>query len=131
MKYLITIAFLAMLPAAFINAQHQSPAVPPKIVAYVGILHPLVTYARESKPHFNFDDSYVIGMPVGINIWKNPNVGFFDGICAPDQVIRWPKQDEQFSVSSRGAVCIGKWLHTCDESGFRDIGSIWFYPGTK
>ena len=78
MKYSVITAFfaLALAFAPAINAQQQAQVPYPKIAAYVGILHPLVTVSEGSKPHYNFDDSYVTGMPVGINIWKNPKVGF-------------------------------------------------------
>ena len=48
----------------------------PKITGYVGILHPLVTVTDGDKPHYNFDGSYVVGMPTGINIWKSARIGF-------------------------------------------------------
>ncbi|MBO9201927.1 MULTISPECIES: hypothetical protein [Niastella] len=53
----------------------QQPVTYPKINAYVGILHPLVTYSSD-EPHYNFDGAYVIGMPTGINIWKTAKIGF-------------------------------------------------------
>src|SRR3954452_6612823 len=46
-----------------------------KVATYVGIVHPIVTYSND-KPQYNFKNYYVVGMPVGINIWKSPNVGF-------------------------------------------------------
>lgn len=76
MKYYVIIALFALVFVSQINAQQQTQVSYPKIAAYVGILHPLVTYSIDSKPHYNFDDSYVVGMPIGINIWKNPKVGF-------------------------------------------------------
>jgi hypothetical protein len=59
-----------------VSGQQQHSVTYPKIAAYVGILHPLVTYSNNSKPHYNFEDAYTVGMPIGINIWKNPKVGF-------------------------------------------------------
>lgn len=53
----------------------QAPAAYPKITAYVGILHPIVTLGKH-EPHYNFDGAYVVGMPTGINIWKSPKIGF-------------------------------------------------------
>ncbi len=59
-----------------LNAQAQSPApVFPRIVGYVGIVHPLVTFS-ETGTTKNFEHSYTVGMPLGINIWKSPKVGF-------------------------------------------------------
>ncbi|HUP12615.1 MAG TPA: hypothetical protein VM187_10395 [Niastella sp.] len=55
--------------------QQPAPAYP-KITGYVGILHPLVTYIKDDKPHYNFDGAYVGGLPTGINIWKSAKIGF-------------------------------------------------------
>ncbi|HEY0609927.1 MAG TPA: hypothetical protein VGD35_09730 [Chitinophaga sp.] len=55
--------------------QPAAPTIYPKITAYVGILHPIVTVGSH-VPHYNFDGAYVIGMPTGINIWKSARIGF-------------------------------------------------------
>lgn len=47
----------------------------PKITAYVGIFHPIVTVSK-SETLVNFRDFYSVSMPVGINLWKNEEVGF-------------------------------------------------------
>jgi hypothetical protein len=41
------------------NSYSQPPAGYPKITGYVGILHPLVTFGHNEKPHYNFDGAYV------------------------------------------------------------------------
>ncbi len=46
----------------------------PKITAYVGVLHPIVTYS-DKPPSYNFKDYYVVGFPIGINYWKTSKVG--------------------------------------------------------
>ena len=67
---------LLMALTTSIKAQVQpSPTFYPKITGYVGILHPLVTFSSEGT-HTNFDDSYTVGMPTGINIWKSAGIGF-------------------------------------------------------
>ena len=54
----------------------QTPAQTyPKIAGYVGIVHPIVTFSSDGT-HTNFKDSYVVGMPIGINIWKSAKIGF-------------------------------------------------------
>ncbi|HVK46880.1 MAG TPA: hypothetical protein VM488_03535 [Pseudobacter sp.] len=57
------------------SAQHAVTNYP-RITGYVGILHPLATFIKGDKPHYNFDGAYVVGMPAGINIWKSPKIGF-------------------------------------------------------
>ncbi len=46
-----------------------------KITGYVGIVHPIVTF-NVNQTTFNFKDNYVVGMPIGINIWKSKTIGF-------------------------------------------------------
>lgn len=47
----------------------------PRIAAYVGIVHPITTFSK-NETVTNFKDFYVVGMPVGINIWKSQKIGF-------------------------------------------------------
>lgn len=56
------------------SQQTSAPAYP-KITGYVGIVHPIVTFSSDGT-HTNFKDSYVVGMPIGINIWKSAKIGF-------------------------------------------------------
>lgn len=56
------------------NSQQAAP-VYPRITAYVGLLHPIVTISKDSRPHYNFDGSYVAGLPTGINFWKTSKIG--------------------------------------------------------
>jgi len=59
-----------------IGYSQQTPAQTyPKIAGYVGIIHPIVTFSPDGT-HTNFKDSYVVGMPIGINIWKSATIGF-------------------------------------------------------
>lgn len=70
------ILFFGSLLISITGYSQQAP-VPtyPKIAGYVGIVHPIVTFSSEGT-HTNFEDSYVVGMPIGINIWKNAKIGF-------------------------------------------------------
>lgn len=47
----------------------------PRTVVYQGILHPIVTLS-EAAPVFNFKSYYVIGFPVGVNLWKTQKLGY-------------------------------------------------------
>jgi len=47
----------------------------PKLAGYVGIVHPIVTFSSDGT-HTNFKESYIVGMPIGINIWKSAKIGF-------------------------------------------------------
>lgn len=51
------------------------PAIFPRMAAYQGILHPLVTFDKD-KVESNFKNYYVVGFPIGINLWKTKKLGF-------------------------------------------------------
>ncbi|GAB4045809.1 hypothetical protein [Spirosoma litoris] len=61
----ITISFAQTLP----------PPTYPRVVGYLGIVHPLLTI-DESGSEFNFKDHYVVGFPIGLNLWKSKQIGF-------------------------------------------------------
>lgn len=71
-KIAVSIALLLALSAAVSSQEIDAPA---KVTAYVGIVHPLVTYASgDFTP--NFKDRYVVGMPTGINVRREGHLGF-------------------------------------------------------
>ena len=47
----------------------------PRLAGYVGLVHPLIAFDSDGT-HANFGESYTMGMPLGINIWKSGKVGF-------------------------------------------------------
>ena len=59
----------------FPTIKNFSQATYPKVVGYVGIVHPIVTNSKAGTD-WNFGNHYVVGMPTGINLWKNSKVGF-------------------------------------------------------
>lgn len=69
--------FLFLLLTVFIPhvAAQTSTLTYPRVMGYVGILHPIVTFG-DGGAHTNFDGAYVGGLPTGINIWKNAKLGF-------------------------------------------------------
>ncbi|WP_337040368.1 hypothetical protein [Emticicia sp. 17c] len=44
------------------------------MAGYVGIVHPVVTFSQHNT--INFKDNYVVGFPMGINLWKTNKIGF-------------------------------------------------------
>lgn len=72
-KFTWLILFLTALIA--FNTFGQAPQTYPKLAGYVGIVHPIVTFSSEGT-HTNFKDIYIVGMPIGINIWKSATIGF-------------------------------------------------------
>ncbi|WP_207536443.1 hypothetical protein [Desertivirga arenae] len=71
----ITSVLGALIGLSQTGAAQTQPATFPKIAGYVGIIHPIVTFSSEGT-HTNFDGSYTVGMPTGINIIKSSKVGF-------------------------------------------------------
>jgi hypothetical protein len=71
--FLIVLPFIAVL--ILVSPAKAQPSNYPKIAAYVGVLHPIVTFDSRGT-HTNFSNAYTVGMPTGINIWKSPHVGF-------------------------------------------------------
>ena len=71
MRYqLIFILALLSLHTA-VTAQNTYP----KITAYVGVVHPIVTFNKDETTT-NFKDYYLVGLPTGLNIWKSQKIGF-------------------------------------------------------
>jgi hypothetical protein len=68
-KYLIVLGFLAFI------IQSQAQEIYPKMNGYVGIVHPIATFSSAGTD-FNFDGHYVVGLPIGLNLWKSKKVGF-------------------------------------------------------
>ncbi|MBO0939943.1 hypothetical protein J2I47_25580 [Fibrella sp. HMF5335] len=60
-------------------AQTEPPLPPtstyPRMVGYLGILHPLVTVDGQ-RAETNFAGYYVVGFPIGLNLWKTKQIGF-------------------------------------------------------
>ena len=76
MQKIKSIVFLGFFFLISTNTHAQtSPETYPKINGYVGIIHPLVTFSN-SNTTINFKDYYTVGMPIGINLWKNEKIGF-------------------------------------------------------
>lgn len=61
------------------SAQTTTPANPPptypRMVGYLGLLHPLIT-VDDNGTERNFNNYYVVGFPIGLNLWKTQQLGF-------------------------------------------------------
>lgn len=58
-----------------VNAQQPLPPTYPRMVGYLGILHPLITIDGNGS-ETNFNRYYVVGFPIGLNLWKTKKIGF-------------------------------------------------------
>lgn len=66
---------LTLLSGAVCAQTTPAPQTYPKLAGYAGILHPIVTFSSAGTEN-NFKNHYMVGMPVGINIWKSAKIGF-------------------------------------------------------
>nr|WP_294875917.1 hypothetical protein [uncultured Pedobacter sp.] len=64
----------SLFTSAVVSAQNLQPTYP-KLAGYVGIIHPIISFSSDGT-HTNFKDSYIVGLPIGINIWKSAKIGF-------------------------------------------------------
>ncbi len=70
-KYLFLIIFLSLQ----ISSKAQKPNEYPKVEAYFSVVHPIVTLSS-NLPAYNFDHSYTVGFPMGINLIKSDKLAY-------------------------------------------------------
>ena len=72
---LLLLMSTAFAPTLFGQSPAPQPVTYPRMAAYQGILHPIVTFDKDGT-QTNFRDYYVVGFPMGINLWKTKKLGF-------------------------------------------------------
>jgi len=70
----IGIVFLFLAPICT-KLLAQQPDQTFKLNTYIGIVHPIVSYSAGNFST-NFKNSYIVGMPTGINVLKSGHLGF-------------------------------------------------------
>jgi len=73
MKKITLIIVLTLFYNGYALAQSSNEY--PKVVAYFSINHPLLTISS-NLPAYNFDHSYTVGFPIGINIIKSDQLAY-------------------------------------------------------
>lgn len=73
MKKITLIIVLTLFYNGYTLAQSSNEY--PKVVAYFSINHPLLTISS-NLPAYNFDHSYTVGFPIGINIIKSDQLAY-------------------------------------------------------
>lgn len=71
----ISLLIILMSCQSVAQALAQTPPSYPRMAGYLGVLHPLVTF-DEKGSETNFNQYYVVGFPIGLNLWKTQKVGF-------------------------------------------------------
>jgi len=72
--HFVICCIFSLFTVSLVSAQSAAPTYP-KLAGYIGIVHPIVNFSSDGT-HTNFKDSYTVGMPIGINIWKSAKIGF-------------------------------------------------------
>lgn len=118
---------LILLGSSFVKVQGQATETYPKIGAYVGILHPIVSFSREGSTR-NFRNFYQGGLPVGINIWKSPKIGFsveFVPFVRADSI---SSRMNNFLFHPGVLVALGKGWTFAGRAAFETSGRFGFTP---
>jgi len=73
---LVVVLFILFLTSKIANAQTDGVVdSSPEIKSYFSIVHPITTLTKNGS-HFNFDDSYRVGFPVGINFLQSDKIAY-------------------------------------------------------
>ncbi|MBW4888581.1 hypothetical protein KXQ82_02595 [Mucilaginibacter sp. HMF5004] len=113
--------------AAKVNAQSATPQTYPKVTAYVGILHPLVTFSSAGT-EANFDKYYTVGMPVGINLWKSPKIGFSMEFVPTVRAESGSSKMNNFLFHPGVLLSLGKGFTFAGRAAFETSGRYGFTP---
>ena len=126
MKKLISAALATLTLTPSITA--QPPSTYPKIVGYVGVLHPIVTYSSNNNPHYNFDGAYTAGLPTGINIWKSAKIGFSIEFVPLIRAANGTSKMSNFLFHPGSLFGLGKGFTLATRAAFETSGRYGFTP---
>ncbi|PST83409.1 hypothetical protein C7T94_12645 [Pedobacter yulinensis] len=99
----------------------------PRIAVYAGILHPVVTFSKTGTDA-NFGDHYVVGMPVGINIWKNKTIGFSAEFVPTVRAENRTSKMANFTFHPGLLVALGKGFTFAGRAAFETSGRYGLTP---
>lgn len=69
---------ITLILNGFSSSQAQEKSITsnyPKVVGYLSVVHPLITFDKNGNTS-NFNGSYTVGFPTGINILKSDTFGY-------------------------------------------------------
>jgi hypothetical protein len=121
-----TMALICFGFGSGIRAQ-EHVATYPKITGYVGIVHPLVSFDNEGTKT-NFKDYYIVGMPIGINIWKSSRIGFSAEFVPYIRAEDGTSKVNNFLFHPGVLVALGKGWTLAGRAAFETAGRYGFTP---
>ncbi|WMN12105.1 hypothetical protein QYS49_32440 [Marivirga salinae] len=75
-KQLILILLISYLTSTVALSQVDNKVTNyPKIKSYFSIVHPIATFTKDEN-HFNFNNNYRVGFPVGINFLQSAKIAY-------------------------------------------------------
>lgn len=108
--YNMTISMTLILVGFTASQAQEKPTTSgcPKVVGYIAVIHPIITFDKNGHTT-NFSDSYSVGFPTGIHIFKSDRFGYSfevvpfiksaDGISKVNNVLFHPGLVFQFTKS--------------------------------
>jgi hypothetical protein len=81
-NFLLTATLLFCCSFTLFAQSPTTTTVPPivqpdsKVLGYIGVVHPLVTFQGGKKPAYNFGSIYTVGVPVAVIIKRSPKFAF-------------------------------------------------------
>lgn len=109
-----------------LSAQTNSTAYP-RIAGHVGIVHPLISFSSTGT-HSNFKESYTVGMPLGINIWKSSKIGFSLEIVPSVRAENGSSRVSNTLIHPGILFALGKGLTFAGRAAFETSGRYGFTP---
>lgn len=123
---IFTCLLLLVITTVF-TAFGQATQTYPKLAGYIGIVHPIVTFSSDGT-HTNFKDSYVIGMPIGINIWKSARIGFSSEIVPTIRATGGASKVSNVLFHPGVLVTLGNGFTFAGRAAFETSGRYGFTP---
>ncbi|MFI5452740.1 hypothetical protein ACHMWN_11350 [Pedobacter sp. UC225_61] len=99
----------------------------PKIAGYAGIVHPITTFSPAGND-LNFDGHYVVGMPIGINLWKSKKIGFSFEVVSYVRVENGTSKMSNLLIHPGVLVSLGSGFTFAGRLAFETSGRYGFTP---
>lgn len=110
-----------------VYGQTQPTQAYPKITGYAGLLHPIVTFSSNGT-ETNFKKYYAGGLPVGINIWKSPTIGFSAEFVPTVRAENGTSKMANFTFHPGVLVALGKGWTFAGRAAFETSGRYGLTP---